>query len=96
MHLAGGALLRPRVSVHYETASWLSVFNLGDADKQKAYTRTDIGMRYTSGKTWYFDAFVRNVEDGASRPAQNRWRQLVFCPQYMPPRTFGINVGYKF
>ena len=79
MHLAGGALLRPRVSVHYETASWLSIFNLGDADKQKAYTRTDIGMRYMSGKSWYFDAYARNLEDKNIKTRRSRWRQRYFC-----------------
>ena len=34
-HMADGATLTPRVSFHYETESWLSVFNLGEGDKQR-------------------------------------------------------------
>jgi iron complex outermembrane receptor protein len=92
--LEGGTLI-PRISMHYETASWLSVFNLGDPDKQKAYTRTDLGLRFDANSKWYFDAFVRNVEDGkiktSAMNANGPWQA-----QYLPPRTFGINVGRSF
>ncbi|MRW93331.1 TonB-dependent receptor plug domain-containing protein [Duganella sp. FT80W] len=92
--LAEGTLI-PRISTHYETASWLSVFNLGDPDRQKAYNRTDIGLRYDAQSKWYFDAFVRNVEDGkiktSAMNANGPWQA-----QYLPPRTFGINVGRSF
>ncbi|HEX6832113.1 MAG TPA: TonB-dependent receptor, partial [Rudaea sp.] len=39
-----GGRLTPRFSGHYETSSWLSPFNLGDGDKQKAYFRGDFSM----------------------------------------------------
>jgi iron complex outermembrane receptor protein len=92
--LADGTLI-PRISTHYETASWLSVFNLGEPDRQKAYNRTDLGLRYDANSKWYFDAFVRNVEDGkiktSAMNANGPWQA-----QYLPPRTFGINVGRSF
>jgi len=92
--LADGTLI-PRISTHYETASWLSVFNLGDPDRQKAYNRTDLGLRYDAQAKWYFDAFVRNVEDAkiktSAMNANGPWQA-----QYLPPRTFGINVGRSF
>lgn len=92
--LANGTLT-PRISAHYETASWLSVFNLGEPDKQKSYTRTDLGLRYEAHADWYFDAYVRNVEDGkiktSAMNANGPWQA-----QYLPPRTFGINVGKTF
>ena len=87
--------MQPRVNFHYETGSWLSVFNLGDGDRQKAYTRTDLGLRYSAAKDWYVDAFVQNVEDGRIKTnAQNSFG--AWQSQYMPPRTFGINAGYEF
>src|SRR5579859_1747629 len=46
--LDNGAVLAPRVSTHFETGSWLSVFNLGDGDRQKSYTRTDLALRYSA------------------------------------------------
>jgi len=92
---ANGAKLQPRVNFHYETGSWLSVFNLGEGDSQKAYTRTDLGLRYQAAKDWYADAYVQNVEDGRIKTnAQNSFG--AWQSQYMAPRTFGINIGYEF
>ncbi len=92
-----GAVLAPRVSTHLETASWLSVFNLGDGDRQKSYTRTDLALRYSvaSPKPWWIDLFVQNVEDGKIKTnAQNSFGP--WQAQYLPPRTFGVNLGADF
>jgi len=90
-----GSSLAPRISFHYESSSWLSVFNAGDGDLQKAYTRTDLGLRYQAAKDWYVDAFVQNVEDSRIKTnAQNSFG--AWQSQYLPPRTFGINAGYRF
>ena len=92
---ASGAKLQPRVNFHYETGSWLSVFNLGEGDRQKAYTRSDVGLRYQAAKDWYVDAFVQNVEDGRIKTnAQNSFG--TWQSQYMAPRTFGVNAGFEF
>ena len=92
---ASGGKLQPRVNFHYETGSWLSVFNLGDGDRQKAYTRTDLGLRYQAPKNWYVDAFVQNLEDGRIKTnAQNSFG--TWQSQYMAPRTFGVNAGFEF
>jgi len=92
---ADGSMLAPRISFHYESSSWLSVFNAGSGDLQKSYTRTDLGLRYQAAKDWYVDAFVQNVEDGRIKTnAQNSFG--AWQSQYLPPRTFGINAGYNF
>jgi len=92
---ANGAKLAPRINFHYESASWLSVFNLGEGDEQKAYSRTDLGLRYSAAKDWYVDGYVQNVEDGRIKTnAQNSFG--AWQSQYMPPRTFGVNVGMSF
>ena len=96
-HLADGASLTPRLSTHYETASWLSVFNLGEGDRQKAYTRSDIGLRYARAAPhgWWFDAFVRNVGDNKVKTsAMNAFG--AWTAQYLPPRTIGVNTGFDF
>ncbi len=98
MHLGSGATLVPRVTVHYETESWLSVFNYGELDRQKAYTRSDLALRYNSPKSnWYVEGFVRNVEDAniktSAAGGPNIDRSFA---QYMAPRTFGINAGIDF
>jgi len=93
--LGNGDTVTPRISLHYETGSWLSVFNLGDGDRQKAYTRTDLGLRYASHRDWYADFYVRNVEDAKIKTnAQNSFG--VWQSQYLAPRTFGVNVGLYF
>lgn len=92
--LAGGATLTPRISTHYETATWLSVFNLGEGDRQKAYTRTDLGLRYANDK-WWLDAFVRNAGNAnVKTSALNAFGP--WLAQYLPPRTIGLNAGVEF
>jgi iron complex outermembrane receptor protein len=95
IHLDGGATLTPRASVHFETASWLSVFNLGSGDQQTAYARGDVGLRYAAAKAWWVDGYVQNVADGKVKTnAANSFS--VWQSQYLPPRTFGFNTGYQF
>ncbi|PZP28726.1 MAG: TonB-dependent receptor [Roseateles depolymerans] len=109
-HLANEATLAPRIALHYETKSYLSVFNLAegnarfnpaqyggvsDGDMQKSYARLDIGARYTA-KNWYADLFVRNVSDGKVKTSAGGGANGVFTAQYKPPRTIGLNVGTDF
>ncbi len=95
--LGDGATLIPRISLHYETDSWLSVFNYGELDKQAAHTRTDLGLRYNSGKSWHMDAYIRNVENANIKTSAAGGPTIdLAVAQYKPPRTIGINVGYNF
>lgn len=96
-NLASGATLTPRISLHYETESWLSIFNYGDLDRQNAYTRTDLGLRYNSGKSWWVDGYVRNLEDANIKTSAAGGPTIARAvAQYMPPRTLGVNIGYNF
>jgi iron complex outermembrane receptor protein len=94
--LEDGSSVAPRISAHYETGTTLSVFDLGAPDRQKSYTRADVGLRYTSGTgKWWVDGFVRNVSDATIKTsAMNAFGPWV--AQYVPPRTFGINTGVDF
>lgn len=92
--LGGNTTLSPRINVKYESDSWLSIFNLGAGDKQKAYARTDIGLRYQA-QGWWADAFVRNVTDGKVKTSAGS-NGTIFTAQYLPPRTVGLNVGFDF
>ena len=92
---ADGGKLEPRINLHYESATYLSVFNLGEGDTQKAYARTDLGLRYQAARQWYVDAYVQNVSDGRVKTnAANSFG--TWQSQYMAPRTFGVNLGYEF
>ena len=93
-NLADGTLV-PRITAHYESEAELSVFNLGEEDRQKAYTTADLGLRYQSSKGWWVDAFVRNATDEKVKTSafngMGPW-----LSQYKPPRTAGVNMGYDF
>ncbi|MBT9500865.1 MAG: TonB-dependent receptor [Burkholderiaceae bacterium] len=98
-NLSDGNSLAPRISYHYQTANWLSVFNLGDGDRQKAYSTADVGLRYSSKKNWYIDAFVRNLSDArvkTSAGSAGSFANPIWTAQYIAPRTFAINAGYNF
>ena len=106
--LGNGDMLIPHVAFHYEARSWLSYYNerapiggVSDWDQQTAYTRTDATLTYKSGSEhkWEAEAFVKNIEDkniktnayvyeinGVNEP----------LAIYMPPRTFGGKVRFKF
>jgi len=94
-NLGDGANLVPRITAHYETQTELSVFNLGEGDKQKAYTTADLGLRYQNGKGWWVDGFVRNVSDEKVRTSAFN-SMGPWLSQYKPPRTIGLNTGYDF
>ncbi|HWA89468.1 MAG TPA: TonB-dependent receptor [Rhizomicrobium sp.] len=97
-HLGNGASLIPRATVHWEDSSWLSVFHDGAGDKQDSYTRTDLGLRYEpdSKLHWYADAYVQNIEDGKIKTNAGATGDNIYTSQYLPPRTFGVNLGVRF
>lgn len=98
-HLANGAVLSPRINTHYETSSWLSYFHDGSGDQQKAYQRTDLGLKYYMGsgpKPWSIDFYVQNVEDGRVRTSAGVTGDNIYTSQYLPPRTFGANLRVDF
>jgi len=99
--LPNGAGLTPRLSAHYETSSWLSPFNLGDGDKQEAYGRGDLSVRYAPPNAkWWAGAYVYNVSDEKVRTNAGRTAlangEFIYTSQYLPPRTFGVNFGFDF
>lgn len=97
--LSNGDAVAPRISFHYQSANWLSVFNLGDGDRQKAYSTADIAVRYSSKRNWYADLYVRNVSDEkikTSAGSAGTYPNAIWTAQYSAPRTFGLNAGYNF
>ncbi|UUZ48037.1 TonB-dependent receptor [Massilia sp. B-10] len=87
--------LTPRITAHYETDAELSVFNLGEEDRQKAYGTADLGLRYQSSRGWWADAYVRNVSnEKVKTSAFNGFGP--WLSQYKPPRTIGVNTGFDF
>ncbi|HET7332112.1 TonB-dependent receptor [Dyella sp.] len=100
-HLPDGSRLTPRVSAQYQTMQWLSPFNLGAGDQQKAYLRSDFSLRYTEPQDrWYINAYVQNLSNGKVRTNAGRFvdpnGNFVYVSQYLPPRTYGVEVGVWF
>lgn len=99
--LANGGRLTPRLSAQYQSSSWLSPFNFDDRDKQSAYGRGDVSLRYEEPQgRWWAGAYVQNVTDGKVRTNARRAQQadgsFTYLSQYLPPRTYGINFGVWF
>lgn len=100
-HLGNGGRLTPRLTGHYETKSWLSVFNLGDGDQQEAYGRGDFTLRYQEpDDRWWAGLYVQNFTDEKVRTAAGRFQaangSFIHVSQYLPPLTFGVNFGLSF
>ena len=100
-HLPNGGRLTPRLSVHHESMSWLSPLNLGQGDQQKAYTRSDFTLRYHEPQDrWWVGMYVQNLTNDKVRTNASRFvgndGSLVYVSQYLPPRTYGVNVGVWF
>ncbi|WP_243042961.1 TonB-dependent receptor [Dyella sedimenti] len=100
-HLDNGGRLTPRLSAQYQSSQWLSYFNLGEGDKQKAYVRGDLSLRYTEpGDRWWVNAYVQNVANGKVRTSAGRFLMadgsLQYISQYLAPRTYGVQLGVWF
>jgi len=100
-HLPNGGRLTPRVSAQYQSTQWLSYFNLGSGDEQKAYTRGDVSLRYSEpGDKWWVNAFVQNVSDDKIRTSAGRFQMadgsLQYVSQYLAPRIYGVQLGVWF
>ena len=115
-HLGNGGMITPRGTIHYETRSWLSFFDGdrtnrvvngvpvyygSDFDKQKAYTRSDIAIRYTAPEDkWLVEGFVQNLEDGHIRTNASTFGPTRYAPVFLSnlqaPRTFGGRVRVNF
>ncbi|MES3020330.1 MAG: TonB-dependent receptor [Pseudomonadota bacterium] len=109
--LANGKLT-PRLSMHYQTKSFVSEFNttpgaatlagsFADAREQKAYGTLDAALRYeTNNKKWLAEVFVMNATDEAVKTDAN-WVAAGTPGQtwvgfYNAPRTMGVRIATKF
>jgi len=104
--LPNGARLVPRLQTKYQSEMFLTDFNR-DSDRQRAYTRTDLGVRYEAPPNWIIEAFVQNVEDEAVKNNVDlRGNQPgtggvpgfpgVARAFFDAPRTYGLRATYRF
>ncbi|MDE2309027.1 MAG: TonB-dependent receptor [Xanthomonadaceae bacterium] len=100
-HLPNGGRLTPRLSSQYQSSQWLSAFNLGNGDQQKAYIRSDVSLRYSEPQDrWSVTAYMQNVTDDKVRTSSGRFAlsngSYIYTSQYLPPRTYGVTLDVWF
>lgn len=104
--LANGAKLVPRLQTKYQTEMYLTDFNR-ESDRQRAYSRTDLGLRYEAPTHWVIEAYVQNVEDVAVKNNVDlRGNQPgtggvpgfpgVARAFFDAPRTYGLRAIWRF
>jgi iron complex outermembrane receptor protein len=104
--MPNGARLVPRLQTKYQSEMFLTDFNR-PSDMQRAYTRTDVSVRYESGDPWMVEAYVLNVEDEAVknnvdlRGNQPGVGGVAGFPGVArafldAPRTWGLRAAYRF
>lgn len=94
----GKGSLNAGIQTMYKSDYYLSAYNFA-MDKQKAYTKTDLNVTYTTGKgNWEIGAFVQNLEDnrifnftGFTGGNINIYNWI-----FGTPRTFGLQLNYLF
>lgn len=66
-------------------------------DIVEAYTRTDLVGRFDhQGGHWYVEAFARNLEDETVLEAKEVSFDASHVVHFRPPRTYGLNVGFRY
>jgi iron complex outermembrane recepter protein len=91
----GAGSLQLRGAVRYVGEAYLSEYNRAP-DQVDSYTQSDARLTYRSAdKAFTAEAFVQNIEDNDT-PASVSVTASGFGVSYLPPRTYGIRLGYSF
>jgi iron complex outermembrane recepter protein len=92
--LPNGGDLTPRLQTHYESTTYLTVYNYPD-DRQGAFTRTDAMLTYHApDDKWSVEAYGRNLGNKAVLiNAQENGLWSTYNYQFAAPRTYGLQVS---
>ena len=87
-----GASLIARVDNHFESGHW-GVFQHPAASYSPSFSKTDLNLTYyAANNRWHINGYIYNVENSVSFGAG-----LGLAGAFiMPPRTYGMKVGYDF
>ena len=85
------------VQSRYQSDNYFSYINRA-TEFQEAYTKSDVILKYTpDNSSFVYSAYVRNIEDETiltmSEEAAYAGGYLV---QFARPRTFGVEVSYRY
>lgn len=88
-----------RVDYSYTAKQYYRVFNL-DRDEQESYSMTNAQLRWSSAdERWQVDVWGSNLGDEEVFANITVGSALLGSPPYttlMPPRTYGVTLGYGF
>jgi len=96
-HLENSGIITLSADVSYKDDVFFSEFN-NNVLNESSYTMFDARLRYTSpNEQWTTEIWGKNLSDefveaGNFAVATGR----VIAATYLPPRTFGVTVGYGF
>jgi iron complex outermembrane receptor protein len=91
-----GGTLNVLAQTQVQTSSHLSIYNF-QADKQDAYTRSDVVLTYTpDASPITVAAFVRNLENTTVLTAATPNFTGNWLYQFAAPRTYGARLSVKF
>jgi iron complex outermembrane receptor protein len=93
--LGNAGSLIPAAQLYWQAKSYTDLANSAQSAR-KDYTRSDLNLTYKSpSDRLTVDAYVHNVENHTVWQSANaKWDETMAF--YMPPRTFGVRVGYRF
>ena len=85
----------PSAQLYWQARSYTDIANTVQATR-KDYTRSDINLTYkTESGRLTVDGYIHNVENHTVWQSANaKWDETMAF--YLPPRTFGVRVGYRF
>lgn len=87
--------LTPSAQLYWQAKSYNDLANSGQSTR-KNYTRSDLNLTYKGlADRLTIDAYVHNVENHIVWQSANaKWDETMAF--YLPPRTIGVRVGYRF
>lgn len=92
----GSVALRGEAS--YTSDFYFTPDNIGILG-QGSFAKGNAFLTYTSNAGWHATAFVRNITDIVTKVSGNVNSPLLGAPargSVSPPRTFGVEIGYRF
>ena len=87
--------LTPAAQIYWQSRSYTDIVNTAQATRGD-YTRSDLNLTYKDGSgRLTVDAYIHNVENHSIWQSANaKWDETMAF--YLPPRTYGVRVGYRF
>jgi iron complex outermembrane receptor protein len=92
--IGSDSTLTPSAAVYWQSVMYLREVN-SPIDRVGAYSKVDANLTYQRGSNWTARAFVHNATNKLTREAALQALGAYFS-DYAPPRTYGVQVSYKY